>query len=308
MNELQSIAPNIAVVDVEYRGRPSVIAATVLFTGEGVALLDPGPSASLATLLDKLARAGIALSDVRTVLLTHIHLDHAGATGTLVRKNPDIRVVVHRRGAPHLSDPTKLLKSAARLYGDDLGSLWGEVLPVPQSNLHVVEGGERLPLGSLTLEVSYTPGHASHHVSYFDPRQGVAFVGDAAGIRIWGRPFVFAPTPPPDIDLELWEETLRLLKSWRAELMVLTHFGPTGDTAEHLEFFRSRLHSWSAAVRRSLAESGSDAEKAARFAKGVLDELRGSAAAVEIERYSVSAAPELCWYGLARYWRKKEVA
>ncbi len=308
MNQLQSVAANAAVADVEYRGRPSVIAATVLFTGQGVAILDPGPSTSLDTLLDKLARAGIALSDIRTVLLTHIHLDHAGGTGTLVRKNPDIRVVVHRRGAPHMSDPTRLIQSAARLYGEDLHSLWGEVLPVPESNLQVVEGGERLRIGELTLEVFYTPGHAYHHVSYLDPKEGVGFVGDAAGIRIWGRPFVFAPTPPPDIDLELWEESLRQLRSWEARVLVLTHFGATTQTAEHLELFRKRLHSWSAEVRRSLAESGSDAEKAARFAKAVLDELRGAAAAAEVERYSVSAAPELCWYGLARYWRKKLAA
>jgi glyoxylase-like metal-dependent hydrolase (beta-lactamase superfamily II) len=308
MQEPQPVSSTTAVVDLEYRGRPSVIAATVLRTGHGVAVLDPGPSASLPTLLRKLARAGIDLGDIRTVLLTHIHLDHAGATGTLVRKNPEIRVVVHRRGAPHLADPTRLLNSAARLYGNDLPSIWGEVLPVPEANLQIVEGGERLQLGDLTLEVSYTPGHASHHVSYFDPKEGIAFVGDAAGIRISGRPFIFAPTPPPDIDLELWEETLKRLGSFGAERFVLTHFGATGNTAEHLELFRERLHAWSAEVRRSLAESGSDAEKAARFAKGVLDQLRGAAAAVEIERYSVSAAPELCWYGLARYWRKKEAA
>ncbi|GBD33301.1 MAG: MBL fold metallo-hydrolase [Gemmatimonadales bacterium] len=308
MKELQPVSSRASVADVEYRSRPSVIAATVLHTGQGVAILDPGPSASLATLLDKLAKAGISLSDIRAVLLTHIHLDHAGATGTLVRKNPAIRVVVHQRGAPHLADPTKLLKSAARLYGDDLHSLWGEVLPVPESNLQVVAGGERLALGELALEVAYTPGHASHHVSYFDPKDGIAYVGDAAGIRISGRPFIFAPTPPPDIDLELWEETLRKLGAWNASMFVLTHFGPSTDTEEHLELFRERLHSWSAEVKRSLAEAGSDAEKAARFAKGVLDELRGAAAAVEIERYSVSAAPELCWYGLARYWRKKEAA
>jgi glyoxylase-like metal-dependent hydrolase (beta-lactamase superfamily II) len=308
MQELQSVSCKAAVVDVEYQKRPSVIAATVLYTAQGVAILDPGPSASLTTLLDKLARAGIQPADIRSVLLTHIHLDHAGSTGTLVRKNPKIRVVVHQRGAPHLADPTKLLNSAARLYGDNLHSLWGEVLAVPESNLQVVAGGERLQLGDLALEVSYTPGHASHHVSYFDPQEGIAFVGDAAGIRISGRPFIFAPTPPPDIDLELWEETLRRLQSWQAKLLVLTHFGATTDTAEHLELFRERLHSWSEEVRRSLAESGSDAEKAARFAKRVLEQLRGAAAAVEIERYSVSAAPELCWYGLARYWRKKEAA
>lgn len=304
----ETISPSAAVVDVEYRGRRCIIAATLLRTGEGVAVVDPGPALSVDTLLAKLEREGLSIQDIKTLLLTHIHLDHAGATGVLVRQNPAIKVVVHRRGAPHLADPTRLLQSAARLYGEDLNSWWGEVLPVPGANLHAVDGGERLNLDGLTLDVAYTPGHANHHVSYFDARDGIAYAGDTAGIRIAGRPFIFAPTPPPDIDLELWEESLRQLELWNPERLVLTHFGAVSQTREHLERFRERLHSWSEQVRRSLEEGGSDAERAARFARSVLDELRSAAAQVEIECYAVSAAPELCWYGLARYWRKKAAA
>lgn len=308
MKALETLSPSAALVDVEYRGRPCVIAATVLRAGEGVAVLDPGPALSLDTLLAKLEREGLKIGDIKMVLLTHIHLDHAGATGVLVRRNPAIKVVVHRRGAGHLADPTRLLESAARLYGEDLKSWWGEVLPVPASNLQAVDGGERLELDGLTLEVAYTPGHANHHVSYFDPRDGIVYAGDTAGIRLSGRPFIFAPTPPPDIELELWEGSLRQLELWNPERLVLTHFGAVGQTREHLERFRERLHCWSEQVRRSLEEGGTDAERAARFANWVLDELKNAAAQVEIERYAVSAAPELCWYGLARYWRKKATA
>src|SRR5262249_39730544 len=151
-----------------------------------------------------LERAGISIADVRTLLLTHIHLDHAGATGTLIRENPSLRVYVHEKGAPHMADPAKLIASATRLWGNDMDRLWGEMRPVPAECMTIVRGGERIVAGGRDFDVAYTPGHASHHVSYFSRDTGIAFVGDTAGVRLQAGQYILPPTPPPDIDLEAW--------------------------------------------------------------------------------------------------------
>src|SRR5439155_3214110 len=174
----------------------------------GVALVDPGPSSTLPALKRGLDAAGIGLSDVRALVLTHIHLDHGGATGTLVREYPALRVYVHERGAPHLVNPEKLLASAARLYGDDMDRLWGEVLPVPEASVIALNGEERIRAGGRELDVAYTPGHASHHVSFFNADAGIAFVGDTAGVRLNPGGYVMPATPPPDVDLEYWRASL----------------------------------------------------------------------------------------------------
>ena len=181
---MNPLAAGISYVDLQFQGVPRVIATAVLHGTGGVALIDPGPSTTLPALTAALERAGIPLADVTALLLTHIHLDHAGAAGTLVHANPRLRVYVHEQGAPHLVDPTKLVASAARLYGDAMDRLWGEVRPVPADAIVSLGGGERIAGGGRDLEVAYTPGHASHHVSYFSREAGMAFVGDTAGIRL----------------------------------------------------------------------------------------------------------------------------
>src|SRR4029077_13881059 len=170
----------ISFVDLQFQGTPRIIATAVLQGPGGVALLDPGPTSTWPTLSAALERAGIALGDITAIVLTHIHLDHAGVTGTLVRQNPNLRVFVHEKGAPHMIDPAKLLASATRLYGDAIDRLWGEVRPVPAGNIVALAGGERITASGRELEVAYTPGHASHHVSYFGADSGIAFVGDTA--------------------------------------------------------------------------------------------------------------------------------
>ena len=179
-------------LDLNFLGRPGIIAAAVLKGANGVALVDPGPSTTLDGLLKALEAQGIAVRDVRQLLLTHIHLDHAGAAGLLLRSNPDIEVFVHERGARHLIDPSKLVASATRLYGEDMDRLWGAVLPVPAARVRTLSGNERLSAGGRELEVADTPGHASHHVSYFDRSSGIAFVGYTAGIRRGAGQGVFA--------------------------------------------------------------------------------------------------------------------
>ena len=167
------------------------------------------------------------MADVTDILLTHIHLDHAGATGTLVREHPRLRVFVHERGAPHMANPDKLVVSAARLYGDAMDRLWGEVAPVPSASMTILKGKERIAVGGRTFDVEYTPGHASHHVSFFDRDSGVALVGDTAGVKLTPDGFVMPPTPPPDVDLEAWHEGLGRIEQWRPGTLFLTHFGPS---------------------------------------------------------------------------------
>src|SRR4051812_18389906 len=182
--------PMTRLIDVKHLGRDRVIGA---YDIDGV-VVDPGPASTVETLLSEV--------EPRALALTHIHLDHAGATGVLVKRFPELRVYVHERGAPHLIDPSKLLKSAGQLYGDDMDRLWGEVIPVPEQNVTILSGGETVE----GLEVAYTPGHASHHVTYFDPDSGEAYTGDVAGVRTPPTDFVLPPTPPPDIDIPKWRE------------------------------------------------------------------------------------------------------
>ncbi len=216
---------SIVTLDNLWMGRPRSIAAALLESDGHRAVIDPGPGSTLETLRGHLRSRDIGVGDLDAILLTHIHLDHAGATGALVRENPRLEVYVHSKGAPHMIDPSKLLASAARLWPDELQTLFGETLPVPAENLRILEGSETLNLGARKLEVVYTPGHASHHVSYFDNIEGIAFVGDTTGIRIEGQAYVMPATPPPDIDLGIWDSSFAALLARKPSRLFLTHFG-----------------------------------------------------------------------------------
>ncbi len=293
-----------ALIDLEYLGRKRYIACALL-QGDGPVIIDPGPTVSLPTLEKGLRAAGLSIDDLAGVLLTHIHLDHAGATGTIVRRNPRLTVYVHRRGARHMIDPERLLASAKRLYGRHMDALWGEFLGVPQDNVRSLSGGETLALAGRRFEVAYTPGHASHHVSYLDTSNGTAFVGDTAGIRISNHPFVLPVTPPPDVDLEAWETSLAKIEAWKPERLFVTHFGPANGVAEHLAQFRRRLAEWAEAVRADLAGGGDDRTCVNAFTERVVDQLTRELAEQEVPLYQQGGAPGMSWHGLARYWKKQ---
>lgn len=203
-------------------------------------LVDPGPESSLSTVLE-----AIGNEQPRAVLLTHIHLDHAAATGAMVRRWPDLEVYVHERGAPHLIDPSRLLASAERLYGDKLGYLWGEILPVPESNVRPLAGGEAV----LGMQVAYTPGHASHHVCYLHA-DGTLYAGDAVGVRIQPGRFVLPVSPPPDADVEGWFRTFEEIERRQPERLALIHFGVADSPSEHLALVREELAKWAERVER----------------------------------------------------------
>jgi glyoxylase-like metal-dependent hydrolase (beta-lactamase superfamily II) len=273
------------VIDVEHLGRPHVIGCWEV---DG-ALVDPGPESSLETLL-----AALDGEQPGAIVLTHIHLDHAAATGAIVRRWPETTVYVHERGAPHLIDPSRLLASAERLYGDAMERLWGEIVPVPEQNVRALAGGETV----LGMRVAHTPGHASHHVCYLHEETGTAFVGDVAAVLIPATNLVVPPTPPPDIDVETWLESIDLVEGWTPERLAVTHFGAIDSPAEHLAVVRERLTE-EAQLARELDEGAYEERHRALVASRASTE---EAAAELIQ----CVPPQYQWRGLDRYWRKRD--
>jgi glyoxylase-like metal-dependent hydrolase (beta-lactamase superfamily II) len=277
MSDLEDGEPQL--IDVMHLGNARVIGAWRV----GDVLIDPGPSSSVATLL-----GGLDATPPRAIALTHIHLDHAGAAGTLAARYPDAEVWVHERGAPHMIDPAKLLASAGRLYGAEMERLWGEFLAVPAERIRVLRGGERLG----PFRVAYTPGHASHHVAYLHEPSATVFAGDVAGVRIGDGP-VIAPTPPPDIDLDAWRASLGTIEAWAPRRLAVTHFGAHEDVAEQLAALREHLDEVEA-----WAAEGEQASFVARMRARVAGEAA----------YAHALPPEQSYQGLARYLAKRRAA
>ena len=299
------IAPGIRFLDLRHQGAPQVVATAVLEGTDKVALIDPGPTSTLATLTEQLALGGLTLNDVEAILLTHIHLDHAGACGTIVREHPGIPVYVHERGARHLIDPEKLLNSATRLYGSAMDRLWGAFEPVPQANIRVLAGGETVTAGGHTLQTAYTPGHASHHIAYYDAPSRIAFVGDVAGVSLPPAHVIVPPTPPPDIDVEAWAASVETILAWHPEALFLTHFGLKSNPAIHLQELIERLRHWARLVKDLLATEASEDARRAKFARQVGVEMRRSVSDPEALRYGLAIALDQSYNGLERYWKKK---
>lgn len=291
--------------DLQHLGRAEAIAVALVDTGDGLGLVDPGPSSCREALEAIVADFGARLHDVRHVFLTHIHLDHAGITGSLAQATPRARVYVHERGAPHLVDPTRLLDSAQRIYGADMERLWGEFLAIPADQLVVLQGAERLAIGHRRWRVAATPGHAVHHVAYLDEHAGVAFTGDVTGEATQHDTPALPVTPPPDVDLEAWRPSLDRILDWRPESLFLTHFGEVRDPRAHIEAMWKRLLEWSEAVRESLEHPGSDDARADRFLEEQL-EIVASGLRPEQLRWIEQDAIRSSWFGLARYWRKRQ--
>jgi glyoxylase-like metal-dependent hydrolase (beta-lactamase superfamily II) len=276
VTDLHSIS---RLIDVKFQG----VAHAICCHQVGDVLVDVGPESAHETLLQ-------ALGDEvpRALLLTHIHFDHAGAAGALVRRWPDLEVWVHERGAPHLADPERLVSSARRLYGDDFDRLWGEVIAIPEGNLRVLTGGETIG----DWRVAYTPGHASHHVSYLDQRTGAAFTGDVAGARIGSGPLI-PPTPPPDIDLELWAQSIDTIAAWQPTALAITHYGTFTDVPEQLAELRQGLGRWGQRAR-DLDDEAYQAEIGSTWAGDP-----------DAPAYDAVVPAATLWPGLHRYWSKR---
>jgi glyoxylase-like metal-dependent hydrolase (beta-lactamase superfamily II) len=274
-------------LDLHHQGAERVIGVYLLDTEDGLALNDCGPTTCVPALKERLAEQGLALTDVRHLLLSHIHLDHAGAAGILVREHPELQVHVSEIGAPHLVDPSRLEASARRLYGDEFDSLWGELAPIPEANVHVV-GAEVLGLACFP-----SPGHAAHHVCYLDG-DGTLYAGDAAGVRIVPDRHILPVAPPPEVDLDAWERTIDDIERRGAQRLALIHFGVVEQPRDHLRRLRRQLRIWAQRVRQGMSE-----EEFVEAARADLEEEEGEAP------YYERAAPFWQSYlGLKRYWDK----
>ena len=270
------------LIDCMHLGRDRVIGAWEVAPG---VIVDPGPASCVETLL-----AGVE-AEPRALLLTHIHLDHAGASGVLARRFPGLRVYVHEVGEPHVVDPSRLVTSAARLYGDDMERLWGEVAPVPAERVTKLRGGEEVE----GLAVEYAPGHARHHVVYLDPASGDAYTGDVAGVRIPPSELFAAPTPPPEIEVEVWLESLQRLRALGPNRLCVTHFGSSDDVEGQI----ARVEGW-------LRDAAAQAQGGERdvFAAWLAERFDGEGAEIA-ERLRQAMPPDQLWLGLERYWRKR---
>jgi glyoxylase-like metal-dependent hydrolase (beta-lactamase superfamily II) len=269
-------------IDVHFQGAEKAVCTHQI---DGF-LVDPGPESSVQALL-----AALGDEQPRAVLLTHIHHDHAGAAGALVQRWPDLKVWVHRNGAKHVIDPSRLVASASRIYGDAMERLWGRIVPVPEANVRILDdAGDRDG-----LRWAWTPGHAIHHVAYLHSASGIAFAGDVAGVRIGDGP-ILPPTPPPDIDIEAWHRSLDLLQGWAPQALAVTHYGTYTDVARHLETLHSELDHWAEVAHR---------EDQAGFEREIRAALAGTA---EEDGYFKAMPPETLYGGLARYWEKRDTA
>ena len=279
-------------IDLLHRGIRRSVGCYLLETREGPALLDCGPTSCLPELKRGLAARGLALSDLRHILLTHIHLDHAGAAGAIVREQPSLVVHVSAVGAPHLVDPSRLERSARRLYGDDFDPLWGELAPVPEANVRLA-GDDVLGLACFPA-----PGHATHHVAYLDAA-GTLYAGDSCGVSLQPAAAVIPATPPPDIDLEGWAVTLAEIERRQPERIALIHFGVTDRPREHVATMRRELARWA-----GLVESGLGRDE---FVETCRRELV-AAGVDDLELWESAASIAQCYAGLERYWEKRRQA
>jgi glyoxylase-like metal-dependent hydrolase (beta-lactamase superfamily II) len=259
------IADGIYAIDTGFRGQAGAVGAFLVVGPEGLGLVETGPTTVQANLLAGIRDAGHEIGDVRDVVVTHIHLDHAGGLGTLMRDQPQVRAWVHPVGLPHMLRPEKLIASATRIYGDQMDTLWGAFLPVPEDRVQPTEEGTPISLGGRAVVPWDTPGHASHHVALLDEQTGTLFTGDVAGVRMQGTTFPVPPLPPPDIDIAAWKRSIARMRELAPERLALTHFSVYDDVERHLDMLEHGLDATMAIGREVLVPGGTDAELTARL-------------------------------------------
>lgn len=298
-------APGVHRVDLNWQGLAGQVAAYLVEGGDdALAVVESGPGSTLPTLLDAIRAIGREPEEVTHVLVTHVHLDHAGAAGALLHHAPRASVHVHPRGARHLLDPSRLLRSASMLYGERMDEMWGAMLPVPGDRLVVLEDEDEVRVGGRVLRALDTPGHAVHHHAYSDPDAGLVFTGDVGGIRLGRAPYVCAPTPPPDIDLDAWQHSLSRLRALRPAMLLPTHFGGVDDAEWHLDDLAGRLHSTAAWARAQAAAGATSEQMASSFARLATSDIVAATGGEAAARAYEQAVPyPMMSAGLERWLR-----
>ena len=306
MTEVKRLRAGLWQISLPFQGEEEIIGSYLLAGNDELLLIDPGPSSTLDALLDGLREAGFRPQDLTHILVTHVHLDHAGAAGSLARHAPKAQVYVHKLGAPHLKDTSKLVASARRIYGERMQQLWGNIEAVPEEQLRALEGNEILNFAGRRLEIHHTPGHASHHIIGFDAHSGELFAGDVAGVRLQGIDYVRPPTPPPDLDLEAWSTSLDLLKRLQPDVLYIGHYGAVTDVTSHISSLRERLYGWGDFVLRSMNEGKDEEEIISRLIKQSNPELeRATRTFHDVVRYDIATNYPMTVQGYMRYWSKK---
>ena len=306
MAKVTQISPGAWQISLPFLGEHEIVGSYLLAGENELALIDPGPGSTLEPLLASIRAVGFDPQEVTHILPTHVHLDHAGGTGSLVRQLPRAQVYVHSKGAPHLADTTKVVASKSRIYGDRTHMLWGDIESTPAERLHTLEGGDVLQVAGRRLEVHYTPGHAIHHVVFFDAHSGELFVGDVAGVKLPGVDYVRPPTPPPDLDLEAWSDSISLIRSLRPDILYLGHFGAIKEVPQHLGILREKLLAWGDFILETMRNGKNEAEIIALVIEKTQPELqRVTRDAHALQRYEIASNYAMTVQGYMRYWRKK---
>ena len=296
----------IETIDLNFLGTEQVIASFLLVGDGSAALVETGPTSCLGHLESGLKAGGVSPEEVREVFLTHIHLDHAGASGHLAEILPNATFYVHELGYPHLADPSKLVKSATRIYGERMEELWGDVRPVPEDRLVVLGDGEEVGAAGGRLVAHDTPGHAYHHLAYLEPDSGSLFAGDVAGIRLPGQSYVRPPTPPPEIDVEAWVRSIENVRAIGPSTLHPTHFGSYDDVGRHLSELEQRLQDWLLFVEDQVDEGASQDEISEELRiRGDAEMLAEGAEPEESGRYDLAGNYEMLTAGLLRYVQKR---
>ncbi len=306
MTTITKLSPSLWQISLPFQNVHGIVGSYLLTGKNDLVILDPGPASMTEALLAGIREVGFDPEAVTHLLVTHVHLDHAGAVGSLVRRLPMAHVYAHSKGAPHLLDSSKVMASASRVFGEQMNLLWGEIEPTPQERLQIVEGGGILELAGRCLEVYYAPGHAVHHIIFFDPHTGELFAGDAAGIRLKGINYVRPSTPPPDLDLEAWSESIDLMKRLHPSVLYIGHFGVVRNPAQHLDQLREKLFAWGDYVLRAMLEGQEEAEIAGKLFAQLQPELLEAAIDPSLlERKDITTNYPMVVRGYMRYWRKR---
>src|SRR5260370_20561225 len=306
LSNVTQISPGAWQISHPFLGENEIIGSYLLEGQNELAVIEPGPGSMVESLLESIREAGFDPQDVTHILATHVHLDHAGSAGTLVRQLPGAQVYAHNKGAPHLLDTTTVVASASRIFGERMKLLWGEIESIPPERLTIIEGGDILNIAGRRLEVHYTPGHAVHHVIFFDAHSGELFAGDVAGVRLQDVDYVRPPTPPPDLDLEAWSESINLVKSLRPDVLYIGHFGAIRNIPEHFDRLLEKLYAWGEFVLAAMRDGKDEAEIISMLIEQTKPELlRAAHDPHPMERYEIAANYPMTVQWYMSYWRKK---